>query len=253
MWNRVTLRNQRIWLVDTRIVDKNFATMTEAELKALDALLAHREISWWNGFYEQRSKPCPFFVESPDESLAEWITEGILPHGRALDLGCGNARNAIHLAKDGWIVDAVDYAASAIAWARERVAVADVGVQLHCRSVFELNFDPGSYDFVYDSGCFHHIAPHRRHQYVTLVAEVLRPGGYLGLTCFRPEGGSGLTDEEVYERGTLGGGLGYTEARLRETWSTCFAIRGIRQMTKMSHESGLFGEDYLWVMLAQRR
>ena len=48
------------------------------------------------------------------------------------------------------------------------------------------------------------------------VANALKPGGYFGLVCFAPEGGSGYTDEEAYERGSLGGGLGYTESALRE-------------------------------------
>jgi hypothetical protein len=105
---------------------------------------------------------------------------------------------------------------------------------------------------IYDSGCFHHIAPHRRAQYVDLVINALRPGRWFGLTCFRPEGGSGLTDEQVYDRGTLGGGLGYTEERLREIWSRDLQVRSIRQMKKPSDDSGLFGETFLWVMLAQK-
>jgi len=38
--------------------------------------------------------------------------------------------------------------------------------------------------------------------------------------CFRPEGGSGYTDQQVYERASLGGGLGYSEDRLRAMWDT---------------------------------
>jgi len=54
----------------------------------------------------------------------------------------------------------------------------------------------------------------RREDYISLVARALRPGGSYGLVCFRPEGGSGYTDEQVYEQGTLGGGLGYSEHSL---------------------------------------
>ena len=119
-----------------------------------------------------------------------------------------------------------------------------------CQSVFDLDLTPGSHDPVYDSGCYH-IAPHRRQRFVELVADALKPGGGFGMTCFRPNGGSGYTDQQVYERRTLGGGLGYSEERLREIWSGHLQVRVVRQMNKPSVESGLFGEDFLSVLLAQ--
>ena len=140
----------------------------------------------------------------------------------------------------------------AIDWARERVDAAGADVVLRCQSVFDLDLTPGGYDLVYDSGCFHHIAPHRRQRYVELVATALKPEGWFGLTCFRPEGGSGYSDEQVYERRTLGGGLGYSEQRLREIWSGHLQVRVVRQMNKPSAESGWFGEDFLSVLLAQK-
>lgn len=224
-------------------------------LAMLDSLLSYKERTWWDGFYADRAKPCPFFVDAPDESLSEWILGGLIRPGKALDLGCGNARNAIFLARQGFAVDGVDYSETAISWAMERVAAADLpepGVTLRCQSVFELNIEPDSYEIVYDSGCFHHLPPHRRRTYVELVTRALKPGGWFGLTCFRPEGGSGLSDYEVYERRTLAGGLGYTEKSLREIWSRDMHIHALRQMNKPDACVRLFGADFLWVMLAQK-
>ena len=82
--------------------------------------------------------------------------------------------------------------------------------------------------------------------------DALRPGGWFGLTCFRPEGGSGYSDDEVYARRSLGGGLGYTEQQLRTIWSDGLQVRVLRQMEKPSAQSGLFGERFLWVLLAQK-
>ena len=221
-------------------------------LVTLDALLAGRESDWWNGFYEDRAKPCPFFVASPDESLAQWVDDKLLNPGKALDLGCGNGRNAIFLARRGFVVDGVDYSQKAIDWAQERVREAGVAVQLQCRSVFDLVCEAGSYDLVCDSGCFHHLPPHRRRSYVELVTAALKPGGWLALTCFRPEGGSGYSDHEVYERRSLGGGLGYTEDQLRDIWSHGLQLHTIRQMHKPGDDSGLFGAEFLWALLAQK-
>ena len=226
--------------------------LTEDSLARLDTTLVAHESPWWDSFYEDRAKPCPFFGTSPDESLAEWVSKGLIRPGRALDLGCGNARNAIFLARQQFSVEGVDHSRTAIEWAKDRVAEAGVPVSLRHQSVFELELDAGSYDLVYDSGCFHHIAPHRRNTYVELVTNALRLGGWFGLTCFRPEGGSGYTDDEVYERRSMGGGLGYTESRLTGIWSRGLQVRVIRQMEKMSAGSELFGEDFLWALLAQR-
>jgi SAM-dependent methyltransferase len=221
-------------------------------LAELDAMLTGRENQWWDSFYENRARPCPFFGPSPDESLAKWIAAGLIRPGKAIDLGCGNARNAVLLSRSGFSVEGVDYSQAAIDWARQRVAEAGADVMLRHESVFDLELEPGTYDLVYDSGCFHHLAPHRRSGHVELVTRALKPGGWFGLVCFRPEGGSGYSDEEVYEHRSLGGGLGYTEDRLREIWSQGLRVHEIRQMEKPSAESSLFGEPFLWALLAQK-
>ena len=207
----------------------------------------------WQAFYADRDRQCPFFVLAPDENLAEWLQEGGFPAGRALDIGCGNARNAIYLARYGFTVDAVDHSASAVAWAREEVAKAKAAVHVHCMSIFDFEAQAGAYDLVYDSGCFHHMPPHQRAEYVRLVSRALKPGAAFGLVCFTPEGGSGRSDEEVYAKGSLGWGLGYDESSLRRIWGGDFDIQSVRHMREYPASAELFGKGFLWVMLAQRR
>jgi SAM-dependent methyltransferase len=218
------------------------------------AILEGTEGAWWDEFFADRCKGVPFFTEWPDENLAEWFRDGLIGPGRVLELGCGNGRNATYLAGLGCAVDAVDFSAQAIGWARERSERAGVSVAYHRCSIFGAPFAGGSYDLVYDSGCFHHIPPHRRDDYAGLVHRALRPGGSYGLVCFRPEGGSGYTDRQVYERASLGGGLGYSEDRLRGLWDKPpFSVRVLRQMNKTSEHGPYFGEDFLQVLLATRQ
>jgi SAM-dependent methyltransferase len=221
--------------------------------RMLDALFADRAGDWWSAFFTGRAEPCPFLVDWPDENLVAWFGEGLLAPGRVLELGCGNGRNAVHLAGLGCTVDAVDFSAQAITWAHERARSTGAAVTLQRCSIFDAAFAEGCYDLVYDSGCFHHLPPHRRRDYVGLVGRALKPGGSYGLVCFRPEGGSGYTDQQVYERASLGGGLGYSEDRLRALWDGApFRLRELRQMRKTDGQEPSFGEDFLWVLLATK-
>jgi SAM-dependent methyltransferase len=227
-----------------------FVYTTEDLLHVLDAALDGASGDWWDGFYANRTAPCPFLVDWPDESLAAWFAEGLLSPGRVLELGCGNGRNAAYLAGLGCRVDAVDFSAVAIERAGNR---AGGSVTFQCCSIFDATVPEASYDLVYDTGCFHHVPPHRRRDYVGLVRRALKPGGRFGLTCFRPEGGSGFTDQQVYERASLGGGLGYSEDHLRALWDTPpFSVRVLRQMKKTGENGPFFGEDFLWVLLAAK-
>jgi SAM-dependent methyltransferase len=245
-----------------------FVYTTDDLLRTLDAALGARGREWWNEFFADRAKPCPFFIPWPDENLVEWFDEGLLAPGRVLELGCGNGRNATYLAGLGCRVDAVDFSASAIEWAKDQARSSGAEVAFQCCSIFDAKITASGYDLVYDSGCFHHLPPHRRQDYVQLVHTALRPGGCYGLVCFQPEAGSGYTDKQVYERASLGGGLGYSQDRLRALWERApFSIRVIRQMKKTggpgpanqrppggerAEHGPCFGEDFLWVLLARK-
>jgi SAM-dependent methyltransferase len=230
-----------------------FIYTSDDVLGMLDSLVAAGEGAKWNEFFADRRKPCPFFVEWPDENLVAWFGAGLLTPGRVLELGCGHGRNATYLASLGCSVDAVDFSARAIEWAQQRAKPAGSAVDFQCCSIFDAKFTEGTYDLVYDSGCFHHLPPHRRKNYVELVRRALKPGGSYGLVCFRPEGGSGYTDQQVYERASLGGGLGYSEDHLRALWDRGpFFLQVLRQMKSTDEQGPSFGADFLWALLATK-
>jgi SAM-dependent methyltransferase len=92
-------------------------------------------------------------------------------------------------------------------------------VNFQCESAFELRVVE-EYDFVYDSGCLHHIWPHRRIEYIEMLHNALKPGAYFGLTCFAPgfaEIGGALetSDWDIYREWSMKGGLTYSEAQLK--------------------------------------
>jgi SAM-dependent methyltransferase len=231
-------------------VEDQFIYTSDDVLRMLDDLLAGSGAAWWDRFFADESKSCPFFTDQPDENLAGWFSEGQLAPGQVLELGCGHGRNATYLAGLGCSVLAVDFSAQAIRRARKQAKPISGSVEFRCCSIFDVEFSKESYDLVYDSGCFHHLAPHRRKDYVDLVQTALKPGGSYGLVCFRPEGGSGYTDLQVYQRASLGGGLGYSEDRLRGLWDRPpFSVHALRQMNKTSEH---YGQDFLWALLVTK-
>lgn len=70
------------------------------------------------------------FSQSPPNATLLAFAAGELarrPHGRAIDIGCGAARNAVHLARQGWRVLGTDLSQPMLVAARAR-AVAEGGL-----------------------------------------------------------------------------------------------------------------------------
>ncbi|MCA0988694.1 class I SAM-dependent methyltransferase [Guptibacillus algicola] len=226
---------------------------TNADLmNLLDSLLREPE-TFWDQFYEDREKPIPFFKQVPDENLVSYLSDYDIPHGRVLEIGSGPGRNAIYLAKQGFQVDAVDLSQKAIDWGNERANEEEVEVNFIHSSLFDLKVDAESYDFIYDSGCFHHLAPHRRVSYLSFIKNALKVEGYFGLTCFVPEGplgGAVISDREVYEQQTLHGGLGYSKERLLSLFNKFNPIE-IREMRE-TQDPTLFGVNGLMTALFKK-
>ncbi|MFB7111278.1 class I SAM-dependent methyltransferase [Streptomyces sp. NPDC056190] len=209
---------------------------------------------WWDGFYADRTRPVPFFADKPDENLVEWLERGLIGGRRALDLGCGPGRNALYLAERGFEVDAVDLSPQAIAWARERARETGAEVRFLCQDAFGSAGSPltGPYDLVYDSGCFHHLPPHRRISHLALLDRVLAPGGHLALTCFAAGAmGCELSDAELYRTSRLHGGLAYTPESLRRIFADLTEVE-LRRMRDEPERSPYFGEAFLWAGLFRR-
>lgn len=222
-------------------------------LQMLDALL-REPTAFWDGFYADRTKRIPFFVDKPDENLVRYVEQLEIPVNRVLELGSGPGRNALYLAEHGSQVDAVDLAKTSVDWANDRARERQLDVSFRQANLFDLSFEQGAYDFVYDSGCFHHIAPHRRNDYIRVVSDALRPGGCFALTCFvegGQYGGSDITDWEVYRQRSLNGGLGFTEEKLRSIFDT-FEVLDIRLMQEAAPIDSVFGLSGLWTALFRK-
>jgi SAM-dependent methyltransferase len=207
---------------------------------------------WWDRFYADRDRPIPFFAPGADENLESWLNQDLLRGGRALDLGCGPGRNALRLAAAGFTVDAVDISPAAVAWARERATHTGADIRFHCADIFAVDLPHDSYDLVYDSGCLHHLPPHRRISYLALLERHLTPGGHFGLVCFAAGAdGSRTPDLQLYRDGSLHGGLAYAPDELRHLFDGYTEIE-LRHMVEQPPGADLFGVPFLLAALFQR-
>lgn len=83
---------------------------------------------------------------TPTNALVEEI--GHLSPGKALDLGCGEGRNAIWLARLGWNVTAVDFAENGLARGRQLSAQDNLEIRWICEDVTRLQPQAKAFDLV---------------------------------------------------------------------------------------------------------
>ncbi len=100
-----------------------------------------------------------------------------LAAGRALDVACGEGRNAIWLAECGWDVTAVDFSPVAIDKARTNLAHRDVSVDWHVGDVSEWRPPDPPYDLVI--AAYLQLAEPNRAALWPGLATVVAPGGTL--------------------------------------------------------------------------
>lgn len=213
----------------------------------LDQLL-REPTQFWNEFYKDKEKKIPFFCDVPDEHLVKYVEQGTIQPKRVLDLGCGNGRNAIYFAKLGCTVTAVDLSKEAIVWAQEQARNEHVVIEFICENIFDLQLNGQTFDFIYDSGLFHHLAPHRRLSYIQFIEHHLESGGHFAISVFKENGkygGSALPDLDFYRDRSLHGGIGYTKEKLQQVFNRFEEVE-IRPMQYDNLPPETFGlEDFV--------
>ncbi len=102
-----------------------------------------------------------------------------LPPGRALDLACGEGRNAVWLASRGWQVEALDFSPVAVDKARVLAAHHGVAEALELRVEDLTGWAPtaGSVDLVVLS--YLHLGAEDRRKVLVAAWSALAPGGHL--------------------------------------------------------------------------
>jgi len=185
----------------------------------------------------------PLTTSLPDEPLVDWHDRGLLGDlsgARVLDIGCGNGRNAAWLADRGAQVTGIDLAAGLLDTVRPRMPR---GVTLVCADVLRDDLPEGTFDLVYDSGCFHHLAPHRRITYLGRVMPLVGPHGRFGIVTFAQERQPSPDDTDILTSGDTAGGTSFTLADLTAIFGA--HLDPVEARPVSDSRPGTFGADFL--------
>jgi SAM-dependent methyltransferase len=102
------------------------------------------------------------------------VVEG-WPPGRAVDLACGEGRNAIWLAQQGWDVTAIDFSSVAIERARRLADDAGVEVEWVCADATTYRYDPATVDLALV--CYLQLPADQLGAALANAREAIAPGG----------------------------------------------------------------------------
>ncbi len=115
------------------------------------------------------------FKTSPNAFLVEAM-KGIPPGGKALDVGAGMGRNAIHLAELGWDVTGIDLSAKGLEVMQASAEKAGLKVRTIKTSYEEFDFGRERWDLV---AMILSWAPVEEAGFLARLKESIRPGGYV--------------------------------------------------------------------------
>ncbi len=122
------------------------------------------------------------------EGRAEWLEPepelcALVPRLKAqgcrriLDLGCGVGRHALHLAREGFEVEAFDGSPSGLSFAAQEARARGLSIRFHEGQMMSLPYAADSFDFVIAWNVLYHGAPEVVRQAIAELRRLLRPGG----------------------------------------------------------------------------
>ncbi len=152
---------------------------TEADAARQLALIEQEgkrlEAERWNQYF---TRAVPAFNTGPNAFMVDVVKDRT--PGRALDVGMGQGRNALWLARQGWRVTGFDPADKAVALAREHAATLGLALDAQVKADDDFEFGVGQWDLILLSyvGCG---------QWHESVERALAPGGIVVAEAFHAD------------------------------------------------------------------
>ncbi|MGH2740448.1 MAG: class I SAM-dependent methyltransferase [Actinomycetota bacterium] len=141
----------------------------------------HWEVEW----SRRRASEFGWYLAEPPPELRLLEESRELPQGLALDVGCGSGVVTNYLGRHLERVVGLDVAIGALMQAREANGTVGGKVSYLVAEAPRIPFKDGTFTFVFDRGCLHHVPPSEWPDYFEAVCRLLRPGGLFQLYCAR--------------------------------------------------------------------
>jgi SAM-dependent methyltransferase len=137
-------------------------------------------------FEQMYQGQAPWDTGRPQADIVKLAEAGQI-RGSILDVGCGTGENILYLASRGHDCWGIDFVPVAIERAKAKAAQRKLDAHFVVGNALELDRLGTLFDTVIDCGLFHTFADDERPAFVSGLASVLRPGGFLHILCFSDE------------------------------------------------------------------
>lgn len=163
--------------------------MTEGAVGMHDRYMSEKKSHWETVYSTKPPEKLSWTQPAPSPSL-EWIVEALPKHdGRVIDIGGGISELVDRLLEKGFVRPAVlDISSAALSQAKARLG--DRSREVEWIEADITSFErPSEFSLWHDRAVFHFLtAPEDRRRYVSNLKRSLRPGGFVLLATFSPEG-----------------------------------------------------------------
>lgn len=140
----------------------------------------HHKHPFWESSYRLGDEASTFGPPSAEiVALAKELDGG----ARVLDLGCGDGRNALHLARNGFRVTAIDMSEAAIGKLTRSARKAKLSIRTDVADMRAFRF-PEDYDLIVAHGCLHLLTRPEWNRVIARMKEHTNPGGHNVVAVF---------------------------------------------------------------------
>lgn len=147
----------------------------------------------WEELYQQNKT---VWGERPDHLLVDMLP--IIPKGKALDLGMGEGRNAIFLARQGFDVRGIDVSGAAVQRCLERAKALNIPIQAEAANILDITIEPESLTLVVSTMALQFMKQSESAQVLRKVQRGLKSGGMVYLTAFSTDEPSLISMKESH-------------------------------------------------------